>query len=98
MVKIISKDNGILFDTTAIRPVGATFAKKMFRPKNYPNIELISLFDDYIHGVSASGDDFKINFVESSEAIEKGIYPVSEVAGVTVTSLDDLYDKFISSL
>jgi len=94
MVKIITIDTGILFDSSTLPGAGVKFALKYFRPKNYPNINFISLFNDKIQGSSILGEDFTLTL----DGAITGSYPVGLVNGVAVTSLDDLFTKFINSL
>ena len=61
MVKIVTHQNGIIFDTTSLPGTGTVFAKKMFRPKHYPSIETIALWSDKIVGTSSNGNDFNIS-------------------------------------
>jgi hypothetical protein len=93
MVKIISHANGIIFDTTALPNSGTSFAKKMFRPRNYPSIETIALWSDKIVGSSSNGIDFNINLDGSGQC-----YPITQVNNDVVNSLDELFDEFINSL
>lgn len=93
MVKITTRSNGVLFETTGIPNSGITFAKFMFKPKNYPSIEKISMFNDKIIGTSLSGEDFNLTLNGSNQS-----YPISVVNGSTVTSIEDLFFKFIDSL
>lgn len=94
MVKIITIDTGILFDSSTLPGAGTKFALKYFRPKNYPNINFISLFSDKIQGSSVVGEDFTLTL----DGGIPGSYPIGLVNGVGVTSLDDLFTKFINSL
>ncbi len=94
MVKIITIDTGIMFDSSALPGAGGKFALKYFRPKNYPNINFISLFSDRILGSSVLGEDFTLTL----DGSVPGSYPISKVNDIAVTSLDDLYMKFINAL
>ena len=93
MVKITTRSNGILFDTTTLPGSGVAFAKYMFRPKNYPSIETVALWSDKVVGSSSNGADFNItlNGVDGS-------YPINEINGVVVSNLTDLFFNFIDSL
>jgi hypothetical protein len=93
MVKIITHENGIIFDTTSLQGSGVAFAKKMFRPRHYPSVETVALWSDKIVGTSSNGNDFNISINGSNQS-----YPISHANGVPVTTLDELFDNFINTL
>jgi hypothetical protein len=93
MIVVTTLPNGILFDTTTLPGSGTEFAHKMFRPKNYPSIELVSLYSDRIVGTSSSGQDFDITLDGSNNS-----YPITNINGVIVNTLEELFNNFIESL
>lgn len=89
---IITKTtNGIVFDTTGLPGSGTAFAIKKFIPDNYPNMDDILLYNDRVVANSASGTSYSLNLDGSQSA-----YPVSEISGVPITSLSQLFDVFTS--
>jgi hypothetical protein len=93
MIKITTLSTGILFDNSLLPGEGTKFAKKYFRPKNFPNINFVSLFDTYVIGSSAMGEDFILTLDGSNNS-----YPISEINTENVNNLDDLFTKFINAL
>jgi hypothetical protein len=93
MIKITTLSTGILFDNSLLPGAGTKFAKKYFRPKNFPNINFVSLFDTYVIGSSAMGEDFILTLDGSNNS-----YPISEINTENVNNLDDLFTKFINAL
>jgi hypothetical protein len=93
MVKLTTRANGILFDTTLLPGNGTSFAKYMFRPSKYPSIETVALWDDKIVGSSSNGTDFNITLNGANQS-----YPINNINNTTYTNLTDLYFAFIDSL
>jgi hypothetical protein len=97
MVKIIKLSNGIMFDSSVIPGSGEGFAKKMFMPINYPAINNISLYNDRVIGTGALGKQFNLTLNGA-----EGSHPVSQIglesALENVTSLEELFNKFITIL
>jgi len=88
---IIKTANGIVFDTTGLPGSGTAFAIKKFIPDNYPNVDDVLLYNDRIVANSAAGTSYSLNLDGSQSA-----YPVSEIAGTPIESLEQLFDVFTS--
>lgn len=88
-VKITKIGNGVLFDMSEITESGASFPKKNFLPLT--SIADIKLYDTKVVGYDISGDNWDMDILGNNAS-----FPISEVGGVTPTSIDDLYDKLIT--
>lgn len=93
MVTITTRPNGILFDTSVLPGTGVAFARMYFRPKNYPSINYVSLYNHKIIGSSVTGEDFNLTLNGA-----EGSFPVSSINGTPITTLDELFTNFIDSL
>jgi len=93
MVSITTRPNGILFDTSTLPDTGVAFARKYFRPKNYPSINFVSLYNHKVIGSSITGEDFNLTLNGA-----EGSFPVSSINGIEITTLDELFMNFIDSL
>jgi len=93
MVTITTLSNGILFDTSTLPGSGVVFARKYFRPKNYPGVNFVSLYNHKVIASSTVGEDFNLTLNGADST-----FPVGSVNGVTPTTLDELFTFFINSL
>jgi len=89
MVNITKIYNGIQFDTTGMAGSGNDFAEKFFIP--IVAVESISKYTDKVIGKDSIGIDWNMNLDGTN-----GAYPISTIAGVAVTDIDDLYNKLIA--
>jgi hypothetical protein len=83
--------NGIIFDTTGLPGSGVKFAKKKFIPSNFPNVDDILLYDDRVVANSASRISYSLNLTGAD-----GAYPVTQIDGTPIESLEQLFNVLIS--
>ena len=89
MVSITRAGNGILFDTSSMTGSGIDFSKKFFIP--IVAIESIALYSDRVVGKDSLGTDWNMTITGVNNS-----YPISTVGGVTVTTVDEIYNEVLN--
>jgi hypothetical protein len=98
LIKITKETNGILFDTAGLAVVkpdawGVTISKKMFVPSNEPSISEVHYYNDRVVVQGNTTVSYSLNLDGSN-----GAQPISHIEGSPVSSIEDIFDKFIAIL
>lgn len=96
LIKIEKLTNGIIVDCSLVHVSGDLKNRiKFFKPKNFGSIREVRLYENRVVGISDLDEEFKLVSTPNSDPT---FFPVTHVSGVNVTTLEELFNEFISAL
>ena len=97
MINITKLINGLLYENS--HPLaGSSFPKKQFASKNNASLLSAELYNDKVKIITALGSDYILKNYVPGHDYEAWVLPVDKIEGISVVSIEDLFDKLIVTL